>query len=214
MLAHSPNSLQEFREFSSLAKPLVRRLASIIPENYGQYDQGQIIQKFFQMKKMIDRDQRAINTVDQRGSSMLHLLACGGSEDDIEALAELGANVNAQNKAGMTPLMYATLAGKTGIVRELLKAGADFANIKNMGGYTALDLSEHQPKVRKIFEDIISRPISTRALLMINNRRVAEGHRHMPQEMVRKISEYLFGKESRQGFGRRRRSSRRGSRRN
>ena len=60
--------------------------------------------------------------------------------DDAEGVNEAianGADINARNEHGQTPLMMACLLGKTNIVRLMFQLGAD-ASIGEKDGYTCL----------------------------------------------------------------------------
>ncbi len=84
----------------------------------------------------------------ERLDAMLLLTACHGSGELVEALIAEGAQVNAQNKDGETPLILAVLRAAAfngrlrrrflGIISALLQKGADL-NPKDRTGRTALD---------------------------------------------------------------------------
>jgi len=59
----------------------------------------------------------------------------------IRALIKAGADVNAKDKDGFTPLMIASMYGHIDCIRELIKAGAN-VNLKNKNGETALMIAE------------------------------------------------------------------------
>ena len=59
----------------------------------------------------------------------------------VRVLISLGADVNAVNSSGYSPLHRAAVLGTTAIVEELLKAGAD-VNLKTDDGETALVYAE------------------------------------------------------------------------
>jgi thiosulfate/3-mercaptopyruvate sulfurtransferase len=58
----------------------------------------------------------------------------------VNALIKAGAPLDSQNVNGATALIYAASAGKTGIVRLLLDAGAD-TTPETLDGFTALDVA-------------------------------------------------------------------------
>jgi ankyrin repeat protein len=59
-----------------------------------------------------------------RGWTALHYAAAGSSEKLLERVIALGADVNAQTSAGVTPLMMAARRPSAPAVQALLKAGA------------------------------------------------------------------------------------------
>ena len=68
-------------------------------------------------------------------------LAKSGTPEQVQAAIDKGSDVNARNKNGMTPLMFAVLFNTTSnseVITVLLKAGAD-AKAKDKLGKTALD---------------------------------------------------------------------------
>ena len=84
------------------------------------------------------------------GSTALHLVTAVGRPYDngkllpiADLLISRGANVNLQNRDGMTPLMWAILAGNIEMMKRLLDAGADITK-KHSNGQTALDMAREQ----------------------------------------------------------------------
>lgn len=79
---------------------------------------------------------------DNKGATALIMaISCTGGEgfsasNTVILLLEKGANINAKNTEGETPLMYAALQGKKDVVRFLLNRGAD-ATVKDNNGQTA-----------------------------------------------------------------------------
>ena len=69
--------------------------------------------------------------------TILHLACKYGRSDWIGQLVGLGANPNAKDVDGATPLMAAALNGSSESIQELSKAGADL-NLTQRGGKTAL----------------------------------------------------------------------------
>ena len=70
----------------------------------------------------------------------LHWACAGGHVGVVDALCERGADADATDAAGWTPLMEAATAGEAGAVRALLAAGAD-PRRENRYGRTALALA-------------------------------------------------------------------------
>ena len=67
----------------------------------------------------------ALFLVAQNGFTPLHAAACGGDYNTLRLLIRKGANVNAQDKAGDSPLIYACMKNHIRIVEELAKCGTD-----------------------------------------------------------------------------------------
>ena len=94
------------------------------------------------------------------GSTALHLLTAVGRPYDngkllpiADLLISRGANVSLQNSDGMTPLMWAVLAGNIEMMKRLLDAGADIT-IKHRNGQTALDMArEDFPEGVRLLEE-------------------------------------------------------------
>lgn len=75
------------------------------------------------------------------GEAPLHRAAAGGERADVvAALVTAGADVEAKEKHGLTPLMVAATQGRTGTIAALLKAGAK-VDAATPDGLTALFLA-------------------------------------------------------------------------
>jgi ankyrin repeat protein len=87
------------------------------------------------------------------GSSPLHLAALKGDVQTVEALIKTGANVNATNQAGATPLHYGV--GTERVVALLLEAGAN-PNACSITGNTPLHSAAARPdafaQVKRLLE--------------------------------------------------------------
>lgn len=77
--------------------------------------------------------------------TLLHLAARAGAIEDIQALVECGANIDAIGDLGNTPLHAAALCGQLDSARALIRLGAQIATT-NAFGQTAFEvaiLGEH-----------------------------------------------------------------------
>ena len=100
----------------------------------------------------------------ETGETALHYAAWSGNPEIAVALAEKGAEVNAQESAnGQTPLMFAAAYGRTEVVRTLLEAGADPSIQTNVIDYPAMAredrelIRQRDRRLSALFgEDIIS----------------------------------------------------------
>jgi len=75
-----------------------------------------------------------------KNGTALHFAVSENREKTVAELIRLGANVDATNSGGVTPLMLCCLMNKPVVARELLAAGADL-RVKIMGGITALHMA-------------------------------------------------------------------------
>ncbi|KAF2795361.1 ankyrin repeat protein [Melanomma pulvis-pyrius CBS 109.77] len=79
-------------------------------------------------------------TLDKHGCSALHCAAYGGKISTVRALIEHGAEVDAREGAGLTPLHKAVLRKMQGTVKVLLEFGADPLAVTKRGA-SAIDLA-------------------------------------------------------------------------
>lgn len=78
----------------------------------------------------------------------LHVSSAKGAVEIVEKLLNAGANPNAVNTRGYTPLHVAALAGHTAIVEALLNAGADLGSVpkeSSESGYAMRDCAGTTP---------------------------------------------------------------------
>ena len=76
-------------------------------------------------------------------STIPHLwqIAAAGDIDQLEDILNRGADINASNPSGLTPLMVAAYHGRIEMVRALIKHGAD-VNATEDAGLTAAMLAD------------------------------------------------------------------------
>ena len=77
-----------------------------------------------------------VNAKDDEGNTALHH-AAQGEQGCVDKLLELGAEINAVNNEGATPLLEAVKCGDYGISKALLDKGADTL-LETADGITAL----------------------------------------------------------------------------
>lgn len=77
------------------------------------------------------------------GRSPLHYAADYGHKKVLEYLLSKGANINAQDKFGITPLLSAIFEGHTECVKILINKGADKSG-KSPDGASYIDCAEKQ----------------------------------------------------------------------
>jgi hypothetical protein len=94
-------------------------------------------------KRMIDHSTFKAAVADKEGTTYLHS-AAGKKGANALSMAEFfiqnGANVNAKNMFGQTPLMDAGFSGSADMVRLLLEKGAN-PNLRSNNGFTPLDIA-------------------------------------------------------------------------
>lgn len=71
----------------------------------------------------------------------LHYAVDKGLTSIVDALLEHGADVNAQDETGQTPLMYAVICSHKEVVEKLLSVPSIDLGIKNTDGETAKDIA-------------------------------------------------------------------------
>jgi ankyrin repeat protein len=84
-----------------------------------------------------------LRSTNEAGNQPLHAATAGKQQDVIELLVESGADINAQDARGWTPLNIAAHDGPIATIRYLLAHGAD-PGIPNNEGRTPLQTAEHE----------------------------------------------------------------------
>ncbi|XP_046749548.1 uncharacterized protein LOC124413185 [Diprion similis] len=102
-----------------------------------------------------------INSWDSEGSknTPLHWAACYGNKDIITCLIDRGADVNAENGCGATPLHEAVNRGEVTICQQLLHSGANplARAIKGtFAGKTPYDLAIGKPTLHLLFQKFLA----------------------------------------------------------
>ncbi|MAP21746.1 MAG: hypothetical protein CL589_02675 [Alteromonadaceae bacterium] len=85
---------------------------------------------------LLQKDANVQNAIED-GTSAFHLCAASASGDTLARMIKAGAEINATNTYGQTPLMFAANAGNVNNLTLLLDAGADI-NQQTQEGYSAL----------------------------------------------------------------------------
>ncbi len=90
----------------------------------------------------------------------LHVAADGGRIEICKSLLEAGADVNAKNQKGTTPLLVGLSGGTIACVPTLLAHGAD-VNARDMQGRTALmflmNYASDDPAVHSILSEVLAK---------------------------------------------------------
>lgn len=94
------------------------------------------------LKKMLAKNPEAVSWRDKDGGTPLrHAIAHGSpGMDTVRLLVDSGSDINAQDDAGMTPLMFTALHAARECLDYLLHRGADTA-LKDENGRTAATIA-------------------------------------------------------------------------
>lgn len=75
-----------------------------------------------------------MDTNNYRGRTAMHYAAQSNSPGIIRMLAERGADINAQDKNGFTPIMYAIMHHANDACKCLIESGADLSIVSRYDG--------------------------------------------------------------------------------
>ena len=100
---------------------------------------------------LITEQHQSAQSVDENGSTPLHWACYSGSEEAVNFLLNLNANINEQDKEKFTPLHLAANEGRENIVLKLLQKNAD-KYLTNNKGELPLDLArkKNHKRIEKI----------------------------------------------------------------
>lgn len=89
---------------------------------------------------LVEEGEAKVNVKDEGGDTALHEAARADELEALVSLLDLGAEVDARNKLGATPLIVASHKGHKAVCKALIKAGAAVTGAKSMmrGGYSPL----------------------------------------------------------------------------
>ena len=112
------------------------------PENPKRLTAAEVLQKYSddELPDFYPRKIEDVNQVEHDGDRPIHVACIRGNLEDVVALLEGGADVNAAGDLGYTPLHHAAGDGNLEITNVLLGHGAD-VDAKNEFGETPVDLA-------------------------------------------------------------------------
>ena len=92
-----------------------------------------------EIRRLVSDDGMKVDIRGQKGVTPLGIAAAYGQKDAIDVLLELGADVNAPDAVGNSPLHYAVMSGHAHIVEHLLnKDGIDIDQTNIIGEFAAM----------------------------------------------------------------------------
>lgn len=127
--------------------------------------------------KLLVENKALLDAATKNGTA-LHMAVSENREKTVEALIELGANVNATNEQGITPLLLCCLMNKPLVAKELLTANANL-KVTIMGGITALHVAAETG-----FTEIVQEFLATRAEDTVVAANVKSDHGATPLQLA------------------------------
>ncbi|KAK7093850.1 E3 ubiquitin-protein ligase MIB2-like [Littorina saxatilis] len=97
------------------------------------------------VKAFVSKNKAKVNTR-VKGNAVLHVASYHGHRDIVKYLLDNGAEVNAKDEDGLTPLLFAIDGEQTSVIEELCKRGAD-KSAADKSGLTALHRAVDQELV-------------------------------------------------------------------
>lgn len=79
-------------------------------------------------------DPNAVSTTEQQRSSAILIAARSGNLEAVDALIEAGADINAQNRISLNPLLWACINNNLPVAQRMVEAGADLERLTRFGG--------------------------------------------------------------------------------
>ncbi|KAG2179496.1 hypothetical protein INT44_006342 [Umbelopsis vinacea] len=110
-------------------------------QQHGSGLEAQIIQALDNVKDLHTSYDLLVSQVNKQDHTMLHLAAMLGFTELTSMLVQLGADVDAQDRNGMTALHFASWTGKHDIVKILLDQGDAHPSVRSIHGKTPIDLA-------------------------------------------------------------------------
>ena len=126
-------------------------------------------------KENLDMD--SVEETDENGNTILHYCVEDGAYDFIDALVYCGADPNAKNKDGDTPVHIAAIKDLGKIMELLIEFGGE-VNIKNNHQRTALNLATAS-KARSVLKVIENSGMDYSA--MVGREKIAH-HKRLEEE--------------------------------